>query len=414
MPHFPKPFFKAHRDTWYVEINRTQHSLGKHPEDVPAPRKKNGTWQAPPEILTAFYKKMAEVQEEQPQPAVREVLGQAAVAVFDDFLEWCQKHKAPLTYVWYHDRIQAFSRTIDKHLLVDELKPIHVERWVDAHPEWSASHQRGCKVAVQRAFSWAEKMGVIDKNPIRHLEKPQAGKREQLVSPDEYEQLLQHYPDEAFRDLLEMAWHTGARPQESTRIEARHVDLENRRVVLPPAEAKGKKRYRIIYLNDEALALVRQRAAERPAGPIFRNTKGQPWTAWAVNNRFCRYQQAMGRSKMETPLEPEAVKALAATLRPVRMVDGKEVAKTEKELLREARKKLTARQAAGLGTKFALYSFRHTFANRLLEGGVDSLTVSTLLGHVDGTMLSRVYAHLQKNADHLLEALNRASKPASV
>jgi hypothetical protein len=39
---------------------------------------------------------------------------------------------------------------------------------------------------------------------------------------------------------------------------------------------------------------------------------------------------------------------------------------------------------------------------------VGALTVSTLLGHVDGTMLARVYQHLQQNADHLLEAVNRA------
>jgi hypothetical protein len=28
MPHFPKPFFKKARRSWYVEIDRKQHNLG--------------------------------------------------------------------------------------------------------------------------------------------------------------------------------------------------------------------------------------------------------------------------------------------------------------------------------------------------------------------------------------------------
>src|SRR5690349_4662520 len=38
---------------------------------------------------------------------------------------------------------------------------------------------------------------------------------------------------------------------------------------------------------------------------------------------------------------------------------------------------------------------------------LDSLTVIALLEHVDGTMLARVYSHLQQNAGHLLAAPNR-------
>lgn len=390
MPHFPKPFFKAKRGVWYVEIDRHQHSLGSDEQ----------------EAFQKYHELMAQAGKPTAEPAPTQV--QLVVNVFGEFLEWCQKHKAPLTYVWYRDRIQAFIRTIPPALTVPVLKPIHVERWVDAHPEWSPSHQRGCKVAVGRAFSWADKMGVIDKNPIRHLEKPEAGKREQLVSASEYGLILGHFPDRNFRELIEMAWHTGARPQETIRIEARHVDLSKRRIELPPKEAKGKKRYRIIYLNDHALELVRKRVSEYPTGPIFRNLRGNPWEAAAVNNRFCRLQQYLGRRKLGDglTLDPEEVKAFAATLRPEKTVKGKVVQKTERDQLREARKKLRARAAARHGTKFCLYAFRHTFANRLLAASVDSLTVSTLLGHVDGTMLTKVYQHLQQNADHLLRAVN--------
>ena len=55
------------------------------------------------EILGAFYKAMTRAAEEPQVPRVREVLGQGdagklVVGVFDEFLAWCQKHRAPLNY----------------------------------------------------------------------------------------------------------------------------------------------------------------------------------------------------------------------------------------------------------------------------------------------------------------------------
>jgi hypothetical protein len=33
--HSPKPFFKAKRKTWYVEVGRVQHFLGNQPDHLP-------------------------------------------------------------------------------------------------------------------------------------------------------------------------------------------------------------------------------------------------------------------------------------------------------------------------------------------------------------------------------------------
>jgi hypothetical protein len=60
MPHEPRPFYKAARRTWYVELDRTQHSLGKHPDGLPEPRKgKDGRWNAPAEVLQELRRVMA-------------------------------------------------------------------------------------------------------------------------------------------------------------------------------------------------------------------------------------------------------------------------------------------------------------------------------------------------------------------
>jgi integrase len=419
MAHFSKPYFKESRQTWYAEFDRKQYSLGPNPPHRSKPKKKNGLWQAPSEILDAFEElkrrlhHASQCSEGGPE--------QLVVEVFDEYLDWCMKHKSPRTYEWYKDHISSFVNHVHdgkpfKTLTVAAIKPIHVERWVDSHPTWGRSQQRGAKIAVQRPFRWAEQLGVIAASPIRYLPKPEQGKREQVISPEQHAMIIDYFKDRAFRTLLDMAWHTGARPQECVRIEARHVELANRRIVIPPAEAKGKARFRIIYLNDESLAIVRDQLAEHPDGLLFRNTYGQPWNACAINCRFCRLQLQLGREQLRQErftLDPAHAREFASTLKPTVNVKGVSKSKSELELLREARKKLINLEARKRGAKFCLYAYRHTFANRLLEAGVDSLTVSTLLGHVDGTMLAKVYSHLQRNAAHLLDAVNTVKRPSA-
>jgi integrase len=86
----------------------------------------------------------------------------------------------------------------------------------------------------------------LDRSPIAHLEKPPAGRREQVATAEEYRALLSLTRDREFRELLTAAWETGARPQEILHVEARHVDLQNARWVFPPAESKMKRFPRIV------------------------------------------------------------------------------------------------------------------------------------------------------------------------
>src|SRR5262249_11754921 len=188
--------------------------------------------------------------------------------------------------------------------------------------------------------------------------KPTPQRREQVVSPKEWAAIRDRYEDgDPFRDILEFAWETGSRPQEAKRIEARHVELHRHRVVIPPAEAKGKKRWRVIYLTDRAEHIIQRRLAVPPLGALFRNENGRPWTSQAMACRFARLKKR-------------------------------------------------------LGVKYAAYSIRHGFCQRLLEDGQDHLTVAALMGHSSGRMVADVYSHMTRADDHLREALKRASGDA--
>jgi integrase len=171
------------------------------------------------------------------------------------------------------------------------------------------------------------------------------------MAPEDFQAILARLREgDPFRDLFLFVWHSGCRPQEARHIEPRHVRLDQERIVIPKEEAKGKRYPRVIYLHGPALEVVTRLLATRPEGKLFRNSRGKPWTKYAVCSRMHRLSLATGRS-------------------------------------------------------MSLYDARHGFATRKLVQGHDHLTVAELMGHRDGTMLSKVYGHLDRQADHLKRAL---------
>lgn len=124
-------------------------------------------------------------------------------------------------------------------------------------------------------------MGLIESSPVRYIEKPQAGRRDMVITSEEYAWILVQVKDDEFRDLIIVCWETGCHPQEVLSVEARHVDLAGGRWVFPPRESKGKKRNRVVYLTDAALEITKALMARCPSGPLFRNTDGKPppWPA---------------------------------------------------------------------------------------------------------------------------------------
>jgi integrase len=331
MPRFPKPWFRKERQAWFVQVDGRQINLGPDRESA----------------LKRYHALMNE-------PKRPRVSAESVVALCDLFLDWCEKHRSPATYEWYRDRLQAFAKTIPADLKAAMLRPFHVQAWIDSQAQWSnGSKRNGCR-AVQRAMHWAEQQGYLDRSPIAHLEKPPAGRREQVATAEEYRALLSLTRDREFRELLTAAWETGARPQEILHVEARHVDLQNARWVFPPAESKMKRFPRIVYLTDEALSITKRLLLKHPQGRLFRNTCGRPWTTDAVNCRF-------------TTVEKK------------------------------------------LGTRYCLYVFRHSWATRALERGVDPLTVAILMGHADPSMLAKTYQHLSQNPKYLQDAAKRAT-----
>lgn len=272
-----------------------------------------------------------------------------------------------------------------------------------AHPEWAANTKADFAGACNRVMNWALKQGILERNPIVGVEKPGREARDLVVAPKDFEVILAGILESTLRDLVELAWETGARVQELRKIEARFVDLANSRVVFPPKEAKGKKHHRVIYLGTaRARALVERLIGKLPEGPILRNSDGNPWTKDAINCAFCRLRVRITELLMER-------EGLARPTLPtdVSRRDLGRVCAERREAL-ETWKEDRARFVRERVPKFHLGALRKGFATEALKAGLDTITLAHLLGHRDGTAVSKHYGHVQQDPEHMARAARRA------
>jgi integrase len=269
------------------------------------------------------------------------------------YLQWCSRHRSPRTVEWYQGHLDNFMAYLkdESGMPAPALKPYHVMEWTDSQTTWGPTYKGGAIISVKRLFNWGEEMGFVSDNPIKKLKKPTAQRRKNYMKPEDYEAFLALLPEgDPFRELFIFTWLTGCRPQEVRHIEARHVDLDLGRIIFPAEESKGKRYPRRILISGVSLEIITRLVAKYPEGKLFRNTRGGAWEKYAICNRFDRMSKRIGK-------------------------------------------------------RMACYDMRHGFATRKLKQGVDSLIIAAGMGHRDGSMLNKVYSHVDEDEDFLKQAL---------
>jgi integrase len=213
-------------------------------------------------------------------------------------------------------------------------------------------HVTGCRNVLRAAktcFKWCEEQGYIKQSPLRHMKLPAAAGRgdEVYLSAPQVAKLFDKCPG-GLRDLLTVLHETGCRPQEARLVTAKNL------VGMTWTFTRGKGgRPRTVHLSQRAYEICRKLALKYPDGPLFRNSRGAGWSSAALVGRF-------------------------------------------------------ERLAKRVGFAVTAYSLRHTFITSALERGVDPITLATLVGHSDLKMIQKHYAHLQRCAAHLRQAVERA------
>jgi len=173
------------------------------------------------------------------------------------------------------------------------------ERMVAAHAEsLRGEGRRPATVAAHLAYlraalRWAARGKLLKAAP--HVEMPAvpgAGRRPHLDEAG-YERLLAAMPTPAWRLLLRVAWHTGARRNELLALtwdggpEFPHADLPSRRLVYPPGFTKaGRARWQPIH--PELMAALRRVPARQRTGKLCDPGCGMPQDASKEFSRLAR------------------------------------------------------------------------------------------------------------------------------
>lgn len=321
-----KPYWKAQQQRWVCTINGKRITLGA-------------------EKKAAFAKFRTLMQ----QP---EAVGDHVVTLYDlsqVYLDWCQKHRAKGTYENHKRYLRGFIDSCGRKLAVAALKQKHITAWLDSFTCTSTSQNDAISI-VQRMINWAVKEGHISYSPISKVDKPRRTRREVFYTPEQWEQIKSHAKGPLI-DLLDFLWITGCRPIELRTMTAAHV--HGSLVLFKTDESKGKKDARVIHLIPEAKAILDRLCKQYPTGPLFRNSRGLPWSKNAIKCRLTRI-------------------------------------------------------STKVGFRVIAYGARHSFATNALIRSVDAVSLSHLMGHKSTRMIDN-YAHLAQNHEFLQQQARNAA-----
>ena len=185
-------------------------------------------------------------------------------------------------------------------LPVAQIRPLDIDRWLNVHKTWTIGGRRARIQAVKRAFNYGVESGLIPKNPIRGYRTPKSTFRVTYITPEQELALLNH-ASEALAVAIKICIRTGARPGiEFCNLAGKHVIDHGNRMEwkFAPSESKTGK-LRIIRITDpEVIEITRARIAKYKTGAVFRSHRGGAWTIGNFSARFRELKQKLEKCGM--------------------------------------------------------------------------------------------------------------------
>jgi len=275
-----------------------------------------------------------------------------------EFLDWAKmEYRAHLNS---HRRLATSFASAKQFFGRDPVSTIDEVR-IEAYKAWRVNEHKILDItlrhdlhALSKFFGYAVKQRWARENPVRNVSVPSDADavRIHVITSGEESQYFSRASKHAdLHDLGRLILNQGMRPDEVICLRREDVDLDRGQVHIPKGKSGAARR--TLDLTSESRRIM----AKRMSG-------GSPW------------------------------------LFPSRRNLGQHLTR-----LNGAHDRLCEKAArAGVSLQFVLYDFRHTFATRLAQAGVDLATLAAILGHSSIRVVQR-YVH--PTAEHKRAAMLR-------
>ena len=261
-----------------------------------------------------------------------------------------RSNRKSATYQRHSYFLGSFLKAVGKQIRPTSLKPHHVDTWIEGL-ELGPTTQNDAISIIGRMLDWSVERGLISKNPIAGIRKPKRKRRDVFYTDQQWQEIRKHATP-PFDDLLDFMYLTGCRPIEARTLESSYVDGDM--AIFPLDQSKGEQTQRVLYLVPEALKIVERMKVLHPTGPLFRNSRSNPWRKDSIKCRMTGISEAVG-------------------------------------------------------FRVIAYGIRHSWAtNALTKGDIDPVSAAHLMSHSNPSMVANVYSHIAHNPEFLRRQAKKA------
>jgi integrase/recombinase XerD len=245
--------------------------------------------------------------------------GEISVAgLCEEFLSDAERQLAPKTYESYRYSCQQF---IDQFGLraAHTIKPADIRKFsLLLEKRLNATSQAIVLRSVQRCFNWGVEEQVIPAHEIGRVRKPAGNRRDRFVTDEEFQAMLRgtnpkngHRRGAEFRRLLlAMDW-TLCRPGEVARLQWADIHWDQSVAILAQHKTqRATNKPKVIALVPKMKRLLKWLLRQSTSLNCFVNSRGEPWTVNAVDQRM---QHLRERAGLGNDVIPYTLRHRAAT-----------------------------------------------------------------------------------------------------
>lgn len=216
-------------------------------------------------------------------------------ATFLDYQRWCTE----FANEYGNKTVRSLTRADAADFKLAMMKKTYVRGKQPPKP-YKPKTVNHALITLRAAFNWAidtDRLPAV-RNPFAKVKLLHCEGRQRVATDQEYQALLSHCTDDAFRDVLVAMRHTSSRPQDIYNLTWAMVRWGDRPMwVLTQHKGRRtakKSEPRVIGMPSAVKVVLRRLEEFGPTGRVFLNAKGRPWTKNALGLRMRRLRVRAG------------------------------------------------------------------------------------------------------------------------